>query len=97
MTGSCQSALLEIQYFIVRDFRLDARLYGQCLADAVQFCHAPANWSEDAIGPQRNPLVLPCLYRFAYHPKPTAMVCVPTRNYSHLQFIKVHLCCCCCS
>ena len=69
MTDACQSALLEIQYFVARDFRLDPQLYTECLADAVHFCGAPKNWTEDpqTSGPSPNPLVLPCLYRYAYH------------------------------
>ena len=31
MTTDCRSALLEIQYFVARDFRLDAQLYSQVL------------------------------------------------------------------
>lgn len=71
MTSDCRTALLEIQYFVARDFRLDAQLYAHCHTDAVNFCQAPRNWTEDmnSIGPQRNPLVLPCLYRYAYHPQ----------------------------
>ncbi|KAI9558756.1 Golgi apparatus protein 1 [Daphnia sinensis] len=70
MTTGCRTALLEIQYFVARDFRLDSQLYAQCKSDAAQFCNAAPNWTEEAnaIGPQRNPLVLPCLYRYAYHP-----------------------------
>lgn len=71
MTTDCRTALLEIQYFVARDFRLDTKLYTQCQSDAVKLCNAAKNWSEDAntIGPQRNPLIFPCLYRHAYHPQ----------------------------
>ena len=50
--------------------------YSKCQSDAVQLCNAAKNWSEDAntIGPQRNPLVFPCLYRYTYHPQVGAMV-----------------------
>lgn len=70
MTAGCRSALLEIQYFVARDFRLDSQLYAQCHTDALQYCNAARNWTEELnlVGPQRNPLVLPCLYRYAYHP-----------------------------
>nr|SVE78223.1 EOG090X05VD [Daphnia lumholtzi] len=49
---------------------INSQLYAQCKSDAAQFCNAAPNWTEEAnaIGPQRNPLVLPCLYRYAYHP-----------------------------
>ena len=78
MTVVCQSALLEIQYFVARDFRLDSQLYSQCQKDAISLCAAPKNWSIDfhMNGPQQNPLVLPCLYRHAYHPQPGAQLTV---------------------
>jgi golgi apparatus protein 1 len=30
MTGDCESALLQIQYFVARDFKLDPQLYRSC-------------------------------------------------------------------
>ena len=70
MTTVCQAALLEIQYFVARDFRLDSQLYKHCSEDAVKHCHAPKNWISDVtmIGPLPNPLILPCLYRYSHHP-----------------------------
>ncbi|XP_014236728.1 Golgi apparatus protein 1 [Trichogramma pretiosum] len=71
MTESCATALVQIQYFIARDFKLDPQLYRTCRADAVHFCHASNTWANDGtqIDAERGPLVLPCLYRYAYHPQ----------------------------
>lgn len=70
MTTVCQTAVLEIQYFVARDFRLDTQLYKHCSEDAIQYCHASKNWNTEVglIGPQPNPLILPCLYRYSHHP-----------------------------
>lgn len=69
MTAACEIALLQIQYFIARDFKLDPQLYRECHDNAVQFCHAKKDWTDDSgqMDPERGPLVLPCLYRYAYH------------------------------
>lgn len=69
MTEACEAALLQIQYFIARDFSLDPQLYQECHDNAVQFCHAKKDWADDSgqMDPERGPLVLPCLYRYAYH------------------------------
>ena len=68
MTEACETALLQIQYFVARDFKLDPVLYKQCRDDAVHFCHAKKVWYDDSgqMDPERGPLVLPCLYRYAY-------------------------------
>jgi Golgi apparatus protein 1 len=69
MTAACEVALLQIQYFVARDFKLDPQLYRECHDNAVQFCHAKKDWTDDngKMGPETGPLVLPCLYRYAYH------------------------------
>ena len=71
MTTACETALLQIQYFVARDFKLDPQLYRQCREDAVRFCHAKNAWADDGsrYDPERGPLVLPCLYRYAHHPE----------------------------
>ncbi|XP_015608654.1 Golgi apparatus protein 1 isoform X2 [Cephus cinctus] len=71
MTEACETALVQIQYFVARDFKLDPQLYKACKADAMHFCHAKNAWANDGIqmDPERGPLVLPCLYRYAYHPQ----------------------------
>lgn len=68
MTPECENALVQIQYFIARDFNLDPLLYRSCKEDAVKKCHASSDWSlENANTPNNGPLILPCLYRYAYH------------------------------
>lgn len=69
MTEPCETALLQIQYFVARDFKLDPQLYKQCHDDAVHLCHAKKVWYDESsqMGPERGPLVLPCLYRYAYN------------------------------
>lgn len=68
MTEECEAAVVQIQYFVARDFKLDPRLYRACREDAVNFCHAKRAWTDtgDQMDPERGPLVLPCLYRYAY-------------------------------
>ncbi|GFG30167.1 hypothetical protein Cfor_10154 [Coptotermes formosanus] len=69
MTAACETALLQIQYFIARDFKLDPQLYRECRDDAVQLCRAKKSWADDSsqMDPERGPLVLSCLYRNAYN------------------------------
>nr|ARK19823.1 venom protein [Ampulex compressa] len=71
MTESCEAALVQIQYFVARDYKLDPQLYRACKIDATRLCHARNAWSSDGkqMDPERGPLVLPCLYRHAYHPQ----------------------------
>lgn len=68
MAKDCESALMQIQYFISRDFKLDPQLFGACKDDAVKLCHAKNTWDDDPtrMDPERGPLVLPCLYRYVY-------------------------------
>ncbi|XP_032671298.1 Golgi apparatus protein 1 [Odontomachus brunneus] len=68
MTEACEIALVQIQYFIARDFKLDPQLYKACKFDAVRLCHARNAWTNDGkqMDPETGPLVLPCLYRHAY-------------------------------
>ncbi|CAL7951690.1 unnamed protein product [Xylocopa violacea] len=71
MTEACETALVQIQYFVARDFKLDPQLYRACKFDAIRLCHARNAWASDGkqMDPERGPLVLPCLYRHAYHPQ----------------------------
>ncbi|XP_076655241.1 Golgi apparatus protein 1 [Halictus rubicundus] len=71
MTEACETALVQIQYFIARDFKLDPQLYRTCKFDAIRLCHARNAWASDGrqMDPERGPLILPCLYRHAYHPQ----------------------------
>lgn len=71
MSLECETALLQIQYFISRDFKLDPQLYKACKYDAVTQCKAKLNWADTAdYQPERDPLILPCLYNYAYNGEP---------------------------
>nr|XP_018901121.1 PREDICTED: Golgi apparatus protein 1 [Bemisia tabaci] len=65
MTKKCESALLQIQYFVARNFRLDPPLYRACRMDAHKLCHAKVEWAtpNEAYSP-KGQYVLPCLYRY---------------------------------
>jgi golgi apparatus protein 1 len=67
MRAACEAALLQIQFFVARDYKLDPPLYRECREDAVKYCHAKKSWSDDPnhMDPQRGPLILPCLYRLS--------------------------------
>ncbi|KAK6025173.1 cysteine rich repeat-containing domain protein, partial [Ostertagia ostertagi] len=66
MTPMCEQRLLEVQYFMARDWTLDPQLYEACHDEAVRRCHAQANWHLPTNGPDPGPSVLACLYRSAY-------------------------------
>lgn len=66
MSDECENALLQIQYFISRDFKLDPQLYKACKYDAVTQCKAKLNWA-DSSEMERDPLIMPCLYNYAYN------------------------------
>lgn len=69
MTSNCEAALLQIQYFISRDFKLDPQLYKACKYDAVTICKAKLQWADiNEHQSEKDPLVLPCLYNYAYNP-----------------------------
>lgn len=43
-----------------------------CKEDAVHFCHAKKTWDDadnQQMDPERGPLILPCLFRYANHPE----------------------------
>lgn len=64
MPESCENALMQIQYFVARDFKLDPQLYRACRDDANRLCHASKSWEEsNSYATDNGPLVLPCLYR----------------------------------
>ncbi|GBP70609.1 Golgi apparatus protein 1 [Eumeta japonica] len=68
MSPECETALMQIQYFISRDFKLDPQLYKACKFDAVTKCKAKLNWAEASdYQPENDPHVLPCLYNYAYN------------------------------
>lgn len=67
MTSDCEAALIQIQYFISRDFKLDPQLYKACKYDAVTLCKSKFQWPDASEArSEKNMLVLPCLYNYAY-------------------------------
>ncbi|XP_012690177.2 Golgi apparatus protein 1b isoform X2 [Clupea harengus] len=64
MVEDCEHRLLELQYFISRDWKLDPILYKKCQSDASRLCHTHG-WNETS---ESMPLgaVFSCLYRHAY-------------------------------
>lgn len=65
MTDQCETTLLQIQYFISRQFPLDSVLFEVCKEDAHKICGTSGEWSPDPnlMVPSRGPLVLSCLFR----------------------------------
>lgn len=69
MRADCELALKQISYFTARNFKLDPQLYRNCKDDAIRICHEKKTWADintDQMDPDREPLILPCLYRYAY-------------------------------
>ncbi|KAK1891275.1 Golgi apparatus protein 1 [Dissostichus eleginoides] len=64
MVEDCEHRLLELQYFISRDWKLDPVLYKKCQGDAARLCHTHG-WNETS---ELMPpgAVFSCLYRHAY-------------------------------
>ncbi|XP_029837305.3 Golgi apparatus protein 1 [Ixodes scapularis] len=79
MSDNCREALLQIQYFVARDFKLDPVLYKECKTEASTYCKAKKEWHDDPsrMDPERGPIVLPCLYRYAYHPDKSVRLSKP--------------------
>ncbi len=69
MGKDCVNAVMQIQYFVARNFKLDPQLFEACHGDAVKLCHAKRSWNDESgnMDPERGPLVLPCLYRYLYN------------------------------
>ncbi|KAK7475018.1 hypothetical protein BaRGS_00033765 [Batillaria attramentaria] len=68
MTDECEERLLEIQFFVVRDFKLDPDLYKNCKRDARKLCHETGEWwTPHSTKPESGPLVLSCLHRHYFH------------------------------
>ena len=80
---ACETALIQIQYFIARDYQLDPLLYKACKADAIHLCHASKAWYNDGskIDVEQGPLVLPCLYRYASYPQKNMTVTLNLLSY----------------
>ncbi|XP_065147379.1 Golgi apparatus protein 1 isoform X1 [Paramisgurnus dabryanus] len=64
MVEGCEQRLLELQYFISRDWRLDPILYKKCQNDAARICHTHG-WNETSEFMPPG-AVFSCLYRHAY-------------------------------
>uniref|UniRef100_A0A672FTH1 Golgi apparatus protein 1 n=1 Tax=Salarias fasciatus TaxID=181472 RepID=A0A672FTH1_SALFA len=64
MVEDCERRLLELQYFIARDWKLDPILYKKCQGDASRLCHTHG-WNETS---EMMPpgAIFSCLYRHAY-------------------------------
>uniref|UniRef100_A0A3P8VUW5 Golgi apparatus protein 1 n=1 Tax=Cynoglossus semilaevis TaxID=244447 RepID=A0A3P8VUW5_CYNSE len=64
MVEDCEHRLLELQYFISRDWKLDPILYKKCQGDAARLCYTH-KWNETS---EQMPAgaVFSCLYRHAY-------------------------------
>ncbi|XP_077451886.1 Golgi apparatus protein 1 [Stigmatopora argus] len=64
MVELCEHRLLELQYFIARDWKLDPILYRKCQGDAARLCHTHG-WNETS---EMMPpgAIFSCLYRHAY-------------------------------
>ncbi|TRY85806.1 hypothetical protein DNTS_011855 [Danionella cerebrum] len=64
MVEDCEQRLLELQYFIARDWKLDPIMYRKCQNDAARICHTHGwNESSEVMPPGA---VFSCLYRHAY-------------------------------
>ncbi|XP_064105225.1 Golgi apparatus protein 1-like [Macrobrachium nipponense] len=68
MPSACEAALLEIQYFVSRDWNLDPQLHNACVDEAVKLCNAKKDWADTSTNVERGVHVLPCLFRYVYHP-----------------------------
>uniref|UniRef100_A0A0N4ZII0 Golgi apparatus protein 1 n=1 Tax=Parastrongyloides trichosuri TaxID=131310 RepID=A0A0N4ZII0_PARTI len=69
MNQDCEDRLIEVQYFMARDWSLDPELYDSCHDEAVKRCSALENWhvgtnNQNKVDP--GPHVLACLYRAGY-------------------------------
>ncbi|EYC08555.1 hypothetical protein Y032_0065g3610 [Ancylostoma ceylanicum] len=96
MNPVCEKRLLEVQYFMARDWTLDPQLYEACHDEAVRRCHARDNWhmmQDNANGPDPGPAVLACLYRSAYdEQEPLSKKCgVEVRRVLHTRAVRVNL------
>lgn len=71
MSDDCEQRLIEVQYFMARDWTLDPQLYSACHKEAVDRCSAFNDWhktdpSKQEVRVDPGPQVLACLYRSAY-------------------------------
>uniref|UniRef100_A0AC35TWW4 Golgi apparatus protein 1 n=1 Tax=Rhabditophanes sp. KR3021 TaxID=114890 RepID=A0AC35TWW4_9BILA len=69
MVPECEDRLIEVQYFMARDWTLEPQLYDACHSEAVKRCSALDNWhmgTNEANKVDPGPQVLACLYRAGY-------------------------------
>ncbi|XP_041917694.1 Golgi apparatus protein 1b isoform X1 [Alosa sapidissima] len=80
MVEDCEHRLLELQYFISRDWKLDPILYRKCQSDAARLCHTHG-WNETS---ELMPpgAVFSCLYRHAYRTEEQGRRRDPEENLS---------------
>ncbi|KAK0393485.1 hypothetical protein QR680_000235 [Steinernema hermaphroditum] len=96
MNKDCEQRLLEVQYFMARDWTLDPQLYQACQKDAHEKCGAPDDWwmkSNPNHVVEPGPQVLACLYRNAYDEKnPLDQNCaMNVRRVLHTRAVRVNL------
>ncbi|CAB3405076.1 unnamed protein product [Caenorhabditis bovis] len=96
MVPDCEKRLLEVQYFMSRDWTLEPSLYEACHAEAVTRCSAVDNWHQqhntnNQVDP--GPQVLACLYRSAYdEANPLSQRCgTEVRNLLRMRAARVNL------
>ncbi|EGT52320.1 hypothetical protein CAEBREN_08410 [Caenorhabditis brenneri] len=96
MVPECEKRLLEVQYFMARDWTLDPTLYEACHQEAVTRCSALDNWhqqhnTDNTVDP--GPQVLACLYRSAYDEQnPLSQKCgTQVRQLLHVRAVRVNL------
>ncbi|XP_078606747.1 Golgi apparatus protein 1-like isoform X10 [Branchiostoma floridae x Branchiostoma japonicum] len=93
MVEECEEKLLELQYFISRDWRLDPRMYRKCAKEAERLCNAGPDWNDtnDNLPPG---IVFSCLYRHVYRKDETKLshACAfEVRRVMHQRAVDVRL------
>ncbi|CAH1270216.1 GLG1 [Branchiostoma lanceolatum] len=93
MVVECEEKLLELQYFISRDWRLDPRMYRKCAKEAERLCNAGPEWNDtnDNLPPG---IVFSCLYRHVYRKDETKLshACAfEVRRVMHQRAVDVRL------
>lgn len=91
MNAECRRSLLLVQYFVVRDWKLDPLLYEACKKDAHEHCHYSGPWwsKKSPVGPSLDPGVLPCLYSHVYPEPHTAQSTVKLSRECSLNVRRV--------
>ncbi|GFO47337.1 Golgi apparatus protein 1 [Plakobranchus ocellatus] len=62
MTDKCEERLFVMQYFAVRDFRLDNHLFKKCHKDAKALCNADGFGDPSTMAPEEGPRIFSCLH-----------------------------------